>query len=639
MKKFWLVFALLLVSLGFARAAAAADVDYSITSYTGDLVINEDNSADFTQTISYQFDSYYNGQVVTLGEAGNMPAGFSIDGDPSVEVYNNGVRADTYDITTTPLGDGYEVRVYNSGVSGSKVKLVIHWQLYNILYKYQDVAELNWVPISDWDVTLHNVEFRVRTAKEAADSQLWAHQGYFKPVPKVNAKDSGYTVSAGSVSSKFELHAYWDKDVINTAIEKNEAGKEQIIAQEKSISRTGSFLNVFFAYLLPSVCLLYLGYVFWNFRGLRKNLNRYQRSGRKARLYEVPEELSPLLLTQNIFGSSFSQLSPYAVETKNSSIRFVNLIQAVLLDLIDRKNLLLTKENQKFYLAVSDLTSLSEEELVLVDMAFGNETKLALDGLFSAYQYDHKATLKKLKKKFKGKKLETEVRKASSKVLNTIRRKSIEISDCTVEHLDKDGLASPYRSLMKDEEKQLTRYTILLILMAVASLGLFIYFIFKTSDLKLIYGALLVFSIVVFTYLVSSSRKYYNLGVLTEEGGERVYYWQSFRNMIRHINAFDRADIESVVVWNRLLVYATLFGYAKKVERYLKVHHIQSLGALSQVPSTDFYPALALSTNHFVQTSSSAVTSSHFSISSGSSGSFGGGGFSGGGGGGGGGAF
>ncbi|WP_082854433.1 DUF2207 domain-containing protein [Streptococcus pantholopis] len=638
MKKFWLMFVLLLLSFGFTQAAAAADVDYSITSYTGDLVVNEDNSADFTQTIVYHFDSYYNGQVVTLGEAGNMPEGFSVGDSPDIEVYNDGVYTDIDNISVSNLGDGYEVKIYNSGFSGSEVRLVIHWQLYNILYKYQDVAELNWVPISDWDVTLHNVQFRIKTAKKTADSQLWAHQGYFKPVPEVNAKDGSYTVSAGSVTSKLELHAYWDKEVISTAIEKNEAGREQIIAQEKSISRMSRFLNIFFAYLLPSVFLLYLGYVFWNFRGLRKKLNRYQRSDRKVRLYEVPEDLSPLVLTQNIFGSSFYRLSPTRIK-KKSDIRFENLVQAVLLDLIDRKNIVLTKEDGTLYLTVSDLNTLSDEEVVFLDMAFGNETKLALNELFSAYQYDHKATLKQLKKKYKGEKLEKAVRKASREVLSAINTKSREISDSVLEHIKEDQLVSPYRSLERGEEKQLDRMLGSVLLLAVLSLGIAVYLIFKLNLFSAIYAVLLLIAVCLYLYFYSSSRKYYRLGVLTEKGGERVYYWHSFRNMIANIESFDRADIESVVVWNRLLVYATLFGYAKRVEHYLKIHQIHSLGALSQVPSTDFHYLLGLSTAHLVQTSSNAVSSSNFSVSSGSSGSFSGGGFSGGGGGGGGGAF
>ena len=45
--------------------------------------------------------------------------------------------------------------------------------------------------------------------------------------------------------------------------------------------------------------------------------------------------------------------------------------------------------------------------------------------------------------------------------------------------------------------------------------------------------------------------------------------------MLREIARLDQAELESIVVWNRLLVYATLFGYADKVSHLMKVHHIQ----------------------------------------------------------------
>lgn len=40
--------------------------------------------------------------------------------------------------------------------------------------------------------------------------------------------------------------------------------------------------------------------------------------------------------------------------------------------------------------------------------------------------------------------------------------------------------------------------------------------------------------------------------------------------MLRDIAHLDQAELESIVLWNRLLVYATLFDYAKKVSKLMK---------------------------------------------------------------------
>ena len=122
-------------------------------------------------------------------------------------------------------------------------------------------------------------------------------------------------------------------------------------------------------------------------------------------------------------------------------------------------------------------------------------------------------------------------------------------------------------------------------------------------------------------------------GVLDEAGAEVYYLWTSFENMLREIARLDHAELESIVVWNRLLVYATLFGYADKVSHLMKVHHIQV-----ENPDINLYVAYGWhsmfyhSSAQMSHYASVANTASTYSVSSGSGSS--GGGFSGGGGGG-----
>ncbi len=42
-----------------------------------------------------------------------------------------------------------------------------------------------------------------------------------------------------------------------------------------------------------------------------------------------------------------------------------------------------------------------------------------------------------------------------------------------------------------------------------------------------------------------------------------------FSNMLRDIAHLDKTEIEGIILWNRLLVYATLFGYADRVSRVM----------------------------------------------------------------------
>ena len=111
--------------------------------------------------------------------------------------------------------------------------------------------------------------------------------------------------------------------------------------------------------------------------------------------------------------------------------------------------------------------------------------------------------------------------------------------------------------------------------------------------------------------------------------------------MLRSIISFRQSELESVILWNRILVYATLYGQAKKVSDVLKRYNIHlsnpSLDAFTYSPVSFAMLHNSTALQSYV---SASDTVSNFSINSNSgSGGIGGGGFSGGRGGGGGGAF
>jgi len=125
------------------------------------------------------------------------------------------------------------------------------------------------------------------------------------------------------------------------------------------------------------------------------------------------------------------------------------------------------------------------------------------------------------------------------------------------------------------------------------------------------------------------------------ENLDSQFQWMAFRNMIESIPNFNQAELESVVLWNRILVYATLYGQSKKVSQVLQNHQIS-------LPYEDWDTLVWLtsSSNTFLDGSTlmgyvdNSYSVSNFSInSSDGNGGFDGGGFSGGGGGGGFGAF
>ena len=57
-------------------------------------------------------------RLFSLGSAGKMPNGFAIDGNPTVSIQTNGETDVDFRPEIKDLGDGYEVKIYNSGYDG-----------------------------------------------------------------------------------------------------------------------------------------------------------------------------------------------------------------------------------------------------------------------------------------------------------------------------------------------------------------------------------------------------------------------------------------------------------------------------------------------------------------------------------------
>lgn len=630
MKKLRIFLLAIIAVLGLSVSVFAdSDVDYSILDYDGVLAISEDNTADFSQTITYRFDSSYNGQVVTLGEAGHMPEGFSVNNQPKVSAEVNGVSR-TVRTVINDLGDGYQVKIYNSGSSGDIVTVKLHWKLSHLLFPYQDVAELNWVPISDWDETLQHVSFTVLTDKTTANRKLWAHRGYLKST-NVEKLPNGYRITAENVDGKLELHAYWDKAILTNPATIASKRKAAIIKQEAKIARRSQLLKVLLFYLVPALVIV-LMILAWIFFITGKQLaKKYEKFSRDSRSYEAPEDWSPLLIMQYIYDVDLQD-----TDTKGSPIsqkfKFETAMQATLLDLIDRHVIAANEEELTCHLD-KPMTSYEAEVL---DMAFGGKTTIKIADLFADYRFDDDLVAS-YKKKYKGHTLETKLNSLGEAFNDRYLAKLEQITDLVNQEISKKALPA-IRENLSDGIAKKFEYAKGLLFLTLIPLGIgLIYLLFNLNLVFLAYGLLLALVILSLVVIMVKSHYYKVHGMITAEGQQRIQAWVSFTNMMRDINKFDKVDWQGVVVWNRILVYATLFGYAKQVQKFLKIHNIKLASESDFMMNPEIGYLIGMQTHRLGMASQSADSAAHFSVSSGSSGSSGG--FSGGGGGGGGGAF
>ena len=602
-------------------------IDFKINSYQGDLYIHADNTAEFRQKIVYQFEEDFKGQIVGLGRAGKMPSGFDIDSHPKVQASKNG--AELADVTSEVIegADGYTVKVYNPGQEGDIVEVDLTWNLKNLLFLYNDIAELNWQPLTDSSGAIGKFEFYVR-GDEGAE-KLFFHTGKLFREGTVERSNLDYTIRLDNLPAKrgVELHAYWPRTAFASATDQGLKGNrleefnkiEESIVKEKEQSKqlvTWIFPSILSISLLLSVCFYFI---------YRRKTTPSVKYAKNHRIYEPPMELEPMVLSEAVYSTSLEEVSPLVKGA--GKFTFDQLIQATLLDVIDRGNVSIISEGDAVGLKLVKEDGLSSFEKDCLNLAFSGKKEETLSNLFADYKVSD--SLYRRAKVSDEKRIQAKGRQLKSSFEEVLK----EMQEGVRNRVTFWGLPDYYRPLTGGEKALQVGMGVLTILPLFIGFGLFLY----SLD---VYGYLyLLLPILGFLGLVLAVFYYWKLrldnrdGVLNEAGAEVYYLWTSFENMLREIARLDQAELESIVVWNRLLVYATLFGYADKVSHLMKVHQIQV-----ENPDINLYVAYGWhnmfyhSTAQMSHYANVANTASTYSVSSGNGSS--GGGFSGGGGGG-----
>ena len=641
MKRFLLMISLIWSLVCTITIAHADDeVRYSIESYVGHLQLQEDSQATFTQEITYQFQTGYHGQYVTLGSADPLPKGFKIHRHPEVEAYVDGEKREIR-VEETDLEDGRQLKIYNARIVGGTVKIKVKWKIDHLLTFYKDIAELNWFPISDGDEKVAKLDFYV-DGLDAKQGKLYAHTGYFNPPAQVERTATGYHIWTKDFpkNGKLELHGYW---LMTEALRRDQAneinkgnGKEKFLKKEKSIEQKTFFYRTLLLKVVPivSVLLFILAFIPW----IRYFIStRTRRIAKGVRLYEPPQNLPPLVLAKALYQLDFERM---VMSREKGQLKFNHLIQATMLDLIDRGNLRLTRDENGETLTCLHYEGLADFELKFIEMIFDQESEINISEVFSKYKIDKVA----LKKDFRAAKSDTQrdrIRKIGNDVQSLLKKDAQQLSKGVDKEIAKLGLPSYFRDLSEKEEALskagcALHFWLLLILfvsMCFLSFGF-------GSHLSSFYFWMIVLLVVFFIpfYIVVKIREEH---LQSLENLDAQFEWMAFRNMIESIPNFNQAELESVVLWNRILVYATMYGQAKKVSQVLKNHQISL-----PYENWDTVVWLTTSSNSFLDGSTlmsyaddSYSVSSFSTNSSDGSGGFDGGGFSDGSGGGGFGAF
>lgn len=635
MKKILYVLFAVMVCLFVTGLVKADGPSYEIQSYQGTLILETWDDATYEEELVYHFTTSYNGQYVTLGSAGKMPQGFEIVTPPLVEVEG---RTLSQEPEVQNLGDGYQVKIYNGGSAGDTVKVKVTWQLKNLLYVHRDILLLNWKPISDGDQGVGEVELMVipKFASEVSKSELNIHTSYMGPDASIKKEGANYIASLKNLKRKegVEIYAYWLKSDVASF---GESDRNSSLMEEANYHRTEAgivqkrtWIRLFMKVLLPIFVLFFLLLAIYYRHRFMQSVTSAKVFPKNSRLYEIPNNVAPLLMASIVYSTELDEISPTKKHARGA-FKFDQLVQATLLDLIDRKNIICEQYDTHTVLTIQNEDTLDEFEREFLRLAFGSQKYCRTDDLFSDYEISDSLY------KYASKKDQDEIRERGKQAQNRIDAAISRVSQAVQQKIQTFTLPSYYRPLEAGEEsagrKSLffgwAAWSIALVA------GLVAYFVLNWLSI------FCVMYVLVMWILPASFQGKFSLyqrdGVPTELGAEQRYYWDSFRNMLRDIAHLEEAEIQSLVLWNRLLVYATLFGFADQVSKVMKLRQIHLENpSMDAYVYTPFRSNLIHSSRLLSNYGTTATTASHFTVSSGGSS---GGGFSGGGGGGGFGAF
>jgi len=635
MKKYLYLIFTFLACLFVSQNVQASGPSYEVLYYGGTLTLDTWDDATYEEELTYYFKDSYRGQYVSLGTAGNMPQGFEIETPPKVEVEGRELQMEP---EVRNLGDGYRVKIYNRGYAGDTVKIKVTWKLKNLLYSHRDILLLNWKPITDGDKKVEKVQFRVipKFAPANAQSELYIHTAYMGPDVTVKKEDVYYDATFYNLGKgqAVELYGYWLKSDLsplyasdrNTGLTK----LDEFHQTQAKIEQEKYWTRMFWHWILPALIVS-----LWLLALLGRN--RFKKMiwpgvtyPTNTRLYEIPQDIAPLVMSSVVYSAELDEVSPTnKAKMTPPPFTFEKMLQATLLDLMDRGVIVYEQKGNEVVLTRKSHGHVDDFERSFMDMAFGDQVTCPVNRLFENYEFSGD--------------LYKHAKKEDQDAIRSIGRKAQSHFDAAVNQVARDvhrkvedlHLPSYYRPLEAHEEAQARRSLFFGWTAWFLALGaeIFAVFVLNWFSIPCLIGVLTLWYLPArFNAMFKASLRD---GVVNSAGAEQRYYWDSFGRMLKEIAHLNDSELQSLVLWNRLLVYAALYGVADKVTKVMKLRniHLQNQ-ALDAFVYTPFYHDVTRSSHAMSTYGSTASTASHFTVSSGS-----GGGFSGGGGGGGFGAF
>lgn len=583
-----LLFAFLAIFLALQTTTDVKADKFTVKNYDVTVDIKKDGSADLTQKIVYDFQGDYHGVYYNQDLKGIKGAS-----DPVV-TYNNGAGAKTLvnndsnqndTVKVTRTDNSMDMKVYHA-VDSEMVTYTYKYQLYGVITNYLDTAELNWKIIGNgWDNDLNNIKLTLNfPEKNITQLQAWTH-GPLAGHTEVDKKNGQVVMTLDELPANQSVESHVIFPTTVTADNKNVVNKKakaRILAAEKSKAeaanarrqREKNFYWIMMAIAGVVIVIIYL----YQFIKLHKN------PGQK---HQIPTPLHHFF-DEPEFIPSFTEVILDRQSKANS-----NSLTADLLNEVGYRRMKIDKIGKDYQ--ITALVPPTNEFFKYLIEKIGDGKSVCL---------------KDIRKFARG---------------------------------NDDKMTKKFDKWAKDAAKGREKY------LDLSNMNLVDSFKSSTIAVDIVLGIMLMISLILSSKVLLSSAILVVIGLVawipyaiikkkitpyTDLGEEEVNKIRAFKRMLEDIDDIKMAEVGDIILWERFLPYAVIFGVSDKVIKALKVNFGADVVNNSAIAYYYIGSSSFLNSNTGFQTAftgaisaggSSSISGGSGGFSGGSSGGFGGG--------------
>lgn len=405
---------------------------------------------------------------------------------------------------------------------------------------HNDIAELAWDFIgSDYEEEISDLRIVINLPGESDELRVFSH-GPLNGTNKIINKSSVELVNPNVPAySAIDMRVVFDKKLVNKATKKsNINGLSNILEVEKKRADEANKLREdakekeehkkLIENIIKVISVLWAGGLVVVIYKIYEKYDKEYKSDFNIKYYrEIPNEYSPEIVSYLMYKDIKQEVfSASVLELIRKKILILEEVQ------VEKKKLFGTKTKKDYKLSKNpdfkeeNLTEVERKIYVLLMNIIGNGTHVYLDEI-NEYSKDY------------------EQAKAFMNQYNIWKNKAIEIAN-EEEFYETSGKGKILGVL----------YALIMPIISFVSSILYL-------NIGII-NLLNIFAVISIIYFLSFNKR-------SKKGNEEYSKWNGLRNFLNDFGRMSEKDIKEISLWEKYLVYATVFGIADKVEEVMKV--------------------------------------------------------------------